>query len=156
MIRLSTGLRDLLLGTDDFRSIFENGVIHIYTGAQPANADQAVAGTLLGIVTQDALPFSFGSPDNGLNFAAPASAAIDKEPGENWRYSALASGVAGWGRLMGNALDNLASSTVLPRVDFRIGQSGADLNLTSTSLAAGAPYTIDQFRLRIPFQIGGA
>lgn len=152
MIRLSTGYRDLLLGTEAFRGIFERGVMHIYTGNQPPTADSAVTGTLLGQVTEDGGSFDFGSPDNGLLFAAPDEGMITKDPGQTWRFTGLASGVAGWGRLMGNDLDSLGSSTSLPRIDFSIGQSGADLILTNTTITTGASHTIDQFRYRIPAQ----
>ena len=52
-IRQSTGLRNLLCGNDGFASAFKNGEIRIYTGTQPATADAAVTGTLLGVVTKD-------------------------------------------------------------------------------------------------------
>lgn len=52
-IRQSTGLRNLLCGNDGFASALKNGEIRIYTGTQPATADAAVTGTLLGVVTKD-------------------------------------------------------------------------------------------------------
>lgn len=51
-LRLSTGLVNRLAQNRGFASIFNRGSIQIYSGAQPANADAAVTGTLLGIVTQ--------------------------------------------------------------------------------------------------------
>lgn len=50
-VRLSTGLRNLLAGGAGFGQIFNKGRIEIYTGSQPASADAAVTGTLLGIVS---------------------------------------------------------------------------------------------------------
>lgn len=50
-VRLSTGLRNLLAGGAGFGQIFNKGRIEIYTGAQPATADAAVTGTLLGTVS---------------------------------------------------------------------------------------------------------
>ena len=46
-LRLSTGLRQALLGTADFRTEFTGCFINIYTGNQPADPDDAATGTLL-------------------------------------------------------------------------------------------------------------
>lgn len=151
-VRVSTGFRDLILGTEAFRDIFERGVIFIYTGSQPATADAAVSGTKLGQVTESGGAFNFGSPDNGLLFAAPDGGSIAKDSGQLWQFEGLADGTAGWGRLMGNALDNEGQSESLPRVDFSIGRSGADLILSNTSIVTGATHTIDQFTYRIRAQ----
>ena len=40
-LRLSTGLRNKLLGTASFTSIMQNGVIRIFPGVQPTTADDA-------------------------------------------------------------------------------------------------------------------
>lgn len=149
-IRLSTGFRDRMLGDNPFRTIFERGVIYVYTGVQPASADNAVQGTLLGKITESGGDFSFGSTTNGLLFAAPSDGEIVKDPNQVWQLVADATGTTGWGRLMGNALDDLTESQVLPRIDFSIGGSSADLTLNNTSVSAGATVTIDNFRYRIP------
>ncbi len=149
-IRLSTGFRDKMLGDNPFRTIFENGVIYVYSGVQPTSADNAVQGTKLGEITQDGGDFTFGSATNGLLFDAPSNGEIVKDPSQVWQMVAEADGTVGWGRLMGNAIDNLAGSQTLPRVDFSIGGSSADLSLNNTSVSSGATVTIDNFRYRIP------
>jgi hypothetical protein len=50
-LRLSTGLVNQLAQNRGFASIFNRGSIQIYSGSQPASADAAVTGTLLGTVT---------------------------------------------------------------------------------------------------------
>ena len=50
-LRFSTGLRNNLAGNKGFASTFAKGSILIYSGTQPATADSAVTGTLLGTVT---------------------------------------------------------------------------------------------------------
>jgi hypothetical protein len=50
-LRLSTGTRTGLAGNGGFGELFKNGSIGIYSGTQPATADAAVTGTLLGTVT---------------------------------------------------------------------------------------------------------
>lgn len=51
MLRFSTGLRNNLAGNKGFASTFNNGSINIYSGTQPATADSAATGTLLGTVS---------------------------------------------------------------------------------------------------------
>lgn len=50
-LRFSTGLRNNLCGNKGLASTFAKGSINIYSGAQPATADSAVTGTLLGTVS---------------------------------------------------------------------------------------------------------
>lgn len=51
MIRLSTGLRNNLVGPTGLAASFAGGVIDVYSGAQPATADAAITGTRLGRVS---------------------------------------------------------------------------------------------------------
>lgn len=142
-IRLSTKLRDNLAGTTGFAATFANGVIEIYSGSQPANADAAVTGTLLGTVTLNSGAFTPGSPTNGLTFAAASGGAVSKSG--VWSFNGVAAGTAGWFRLKGNATDAGGVSTTLPRLDGSIAVSGADMNLSNITIAVSAPNTIDSF-----------
>lgn len=153
-LRFSTGLKNALLGesgidtgANGLRGVFKDGVINVYSGAQPASADDAVTGTLLGTVTVDGAAFTPGSPTGGLEFGAPASGVVAKSVAETWKFTGLAAGTAGWFRFVGNALDGGASSTSLPRIDGSIARTGGDLNLSNTTIAVGAPTTIDVFQL---------
>jgi hypothetical protein len=151
-VRLSTGARTQLAGDLGFSKLFEKGVIHIYSGPQPLSADSPVTGTLLGVVTKDALPFVFGEPGNGLVFATASGGVASKAPADAWKFNGIAAGTAGYFRMMGNAVDSLGASTTLPRMDGTVGVSGADMNLTNTGVTIGAPNTIDVFQFTIPAQ----
>jgi hypothetical protein len=151
-MKLSTGLRNKLAGTTGFGTTFNDGVIYIYSGPPPLTADAAPTGTLLGIVTVDGGAFVFGAPGNGLGFDAPVNGVVSKAAAENWKFTGIADGVAGWFRLMGNALDNLGISTTLPRLDGTIAVSGADMNLSNINIVTGAPNTIDVFQFTVPAQ----
>ena len=142
-VRLSTQLRTNLAGTTGFGATFANGVIDIYSGSQPVSADAAVTGTLLGTVTLNSGAFTSGVATNGLTFAAAAAGAVAKSG--VWSFNGVAAGTAGWFRLRGNAADNNALSTTLPRLDGSVATSGADLNLSNITIAVGAPNTIDTF-----------
>ncbi len=50
-IRLSTGARNGLAGSMGFGGMFNRGYMKIFSGSQPASADAAETGTLLGTVT---------------------------------------------------------------------------------------------------------
>ena len=157
-VRLSTGLRNKMANAFGVASgqatngAFDDGVIYIYSGAQPLTADAAVSGTLLGIVTKDSGAFAFGAATNGLVFDAPADGVISKAAADTWSFVGLAVGTAGWFRLMGNATDSLALSTTLPRLDGSVGVSGTDLRLSNIAITIGAPNTIDTFTFTIPAQ----
>lgn len=150
MIRLSTRLRDNLAGALGFAATFANGVIEIYTGSQPATADSAVSGTLLGTVTLNSGAFTPGSPTNGLTFAAASGGSVSKSG--VWSFNGIATGTAGWFRFKGNAADAGAASTTLPRMDGSIAVSGADMNLSNIAITIGAPSTIDSFTYAQPAQ----
>ena len=148
--RLSTGLRTLLAGTTGFATTFTNGVIEIYSGTQPASADAAVTGTLLGTVTLGSGAFTPGSPANGLTFDVAANGAVGKSG--VWSFAGVAAGTAGWFRLKANGVDAGAVSNTLPRLDGSIATSGADLNLSNIAIAIGAPTTVDSFTFTFPAQ----
>lgn len=149
-IRFSTGLRNNLAGTTGFAATFANGVIEIYTGTQPATADSAVTGTLLGTMTLASGAFTPGSPTNGLTFGAAANGAVSKTG--TWSFVGIAAGTAGWFRLKGNAADTGLLSTTAPRMDGSCATSGADLNISNIVVAIGAPNTCDTFVYTQPAQ----
>lgn len=150
-IKLSTGARNAMAGPTGFGATFANGVIYVYSGPQPLTADAAPSGTLLGIGTKDGAAFTPGSPTDGLTFAVPVDGTISKSA-DNWKFTGLAAGTAGWFRLMGNAVDPMTTSTTAVRMDGSVGTNGADLNLSNLSVAVGSPNTIDVFRFTIPAQ----
>jgi hypothetical protein len=151
-VKYSTGAITKLLGkngvdtsADGLRGIFTNGVMKFYTGAQPASADDAVTGTLLGDVTVNGGAFTEGTATNGLNFGAPAGRTVSKATGEVWKFTVVAAGTIGWFRFQANPVDNDASSTSLSRIDGSVGITSGDLRLTSVTSASGTVITIDTF-----------
>jgi len=147
MLRFSTGLRDGILNETGIKEAMTDGVLRLYSGAQPASADTAVAGTLLVEVTLDGGAFSHGSATNGLEFDAPAAGVLSKAAAETWLGTGLADGVAGWFRFCANPVDSGGASTTLARIDGSVGKSSADLNLSNTNIVTGVPSTIDVFNI---------
>lgn len=150
-IQLSTATRNAMTGTTGFKGAHDHGVIEIYTGPQPVNADAAVQGTLLGTFTLDAGAFTPGSNTNGLTFDAPVAGVVSKAAAENWQLVATAAGAAGWFRLKGNAVDaGSGGDSTHYRMDGSIGVSGADMNLANITFEVGTPVTCDVFQFTLP------
>lgn len=146
-LRFSTGLRNGILNATGIKEALADGVIRIFTGAQPATADSAVSGTLLLEVTVNGGAFVHGTATNGLEFDAPADGVLSKAAAETWRGSGLATGTAGWFRFCANPVDSGGSSTTLARIDGSVARTGGDLNLSNISIVTGVPNTIDVFQI---------
>ncbi len=150
--RLSTGLRNEMIGPGgkSMADALEYGVIRIYTGSQPANADAAEIGTLLVEITKS----SAASTDpmtssNGLSFAAAVDGSSPKTVSETWSGTAAATGTAGWFRFYDLDYD-LGASTTAIRFDGAIATSGSDMNMANTSITSGGTTTIDTGAITLP------
>jgi hypothetical protein len=142
-MKLSTGLRNKMLDTGSLKSIFAAGFIKIYSGSEPADADAAVTGTLLCTI-------SINATGTGVNFASSAVAGVlSKSGSEVWKGVNAATGTAGYFRHVAAGDDGTLSSTQA-RIQGSIGVSGADVNLSSTSLTSGADQTIDYYSVALP------
>src|SRR5687768_3042374 len=97
------------------------GKLRIYTGSQPASANDAATGTLLAEFTL-ADP-AFGNSATGT---ATASAIADT--------TGLAAGDAGWFR----ALDSNSTTCI----DGSVGTSGQDLNLNTLTVSIGVNVSV--------------
>lgn len=144
-IKLSTGLRNGLLDTNDFKTALDGGLIYIYDGTPPADADAANAGnTLLCTISVDGL-------GSGINFdTAAASGVLSKAPAETWQGTNAASGTASFFRWSESGGTPAGASTTEQRIQGTIGVAGADLNLSSVSLTISAIQTIDFFNVNLP------
>lgn len=114
---------------DAMAALANSGRLKVYDGTQPATANTAVTTqTVLADLTMNATAF-------GAAVAGVATAnAITQDS------SADATGTATWFRLYKS--DN---STVI--LDGSVGTSGCDLNLSTTSIVAGAAVSITAFTL---------
>ncbi|MCE5212521.1 MAG: hypothetical protein LLG40_13340 [Deltaproteobacteria bacterium] len=133
-IRLSTGMRNGLVGTQGIKEMFQGGFIGIFSGAQPADPNQAETGSLLAVV-------SSSSGTNGIGFGTEGSGALPKDSGI-WSGIVGTAGVAGWFRLY-SADKPMGSNGTACRMDGNVGVSGADLAMANTNLELGATVTLD-------------
>jgi len=122
--------------TGSLQELLANGILRIYSGAQPSDPDAAETGTLLVEMTS-------------LNLGPVVSGTVSKLASETWSGTAAASGTAGWFRFLSNDDVTGASSTAV-RFDGSVGVSGTTLTLSSTSIVSGATVTVDNFSLTMP------
>ena len=142
-LRLSTGVRQALLGSADFQSEFAASFINIYTGSQPSTADDAASGTLLATIYSDGAAV-------GINFDAPVAGTVSKAIAETWSGAAGAEGTAGWFRLFEAGDTPGIASTTASRIDGNIATSGANMNMSNTFVANGAVQTVSTFAVTLP------
>lgn len=115
---------------DAVRVLANSGIIRIYTGTQPANANSSATGTLLATLTFSATAF------------APSVAGVataNSITGAN----AVASGTAGYFRV-------LKSDTTTVLWDGSVGTSGANLNMANTTITSGGPVSIASMTFTLP------
>ncbi len=107
-------------------AIGSNGLMRLYSGTQPTNPDTALGGnTLLA-----ELPCS-------ATFAAAASGGVLTVSAITNDSSADNTGTAAWG--------TFTTSGGTRKVDFTVGTSGADLNMNSVAIQAGAAVGCSSF-----------
>lgn len=142
----------IILASADGGSIsdlFRNGVIDIFSGSQPSNADSGEVGTKLVSITLNSGDFTGGAAANGLNFDVAASGVLAKDTGETWSGIGLADAAAGWFRLYDNGYVTGVSPTAI-RLDGNVATSGAQLNISNTTVTIGGTTTVDSADLTMP------
>lgn len=90
---------------------------------------------------------------NGLKWAYPAVAGVlSKLSSQTWSGVASATGTAGWFRIEAAVADAgaLDSAAVVKRIDGAVSTSGAELNLSNTSITSTVTQTIDTCSITLP------
>jgi hypothetical protein len=113
---------------------------------------KTLATTLTTITTTLVDPVSGAYPVNGLRFEDASAGALAKRTADTWTGVAGATGTAGWFRLYGPHTDaggaDSAGTTI--RMDGAIATSGAQLNMSPTSVTSGATQTVSSFTPTVP------
>jgi hypothetical protein len=135
--------------------IFKHGVLHIYSGTQPADADQTEgAGTKLLEISEDGTAHVPATGEYGLEFEDDAvGGSLSKLSTQSWEDDGLADGEAAWFRFyaqdVATGLDSGSPFTKI-RFDGSVGLSGAQLNVASQSISTGVAFVINSFNLIVP------
>jgi hypothetical protein len=141
MPNLSTGLRNAILAL--IASTYEgagDGTLQFRTGARPASADSAAAGSLIAAAV---------IADNG--FSDPSAGSMSKSSDVWEDPEADAAGTIGHARLIVAADANGASTTAL-RMDFTVTAigGGGEIEVQNTVVEEGQPIIITGFNLVMP------
>jgi hypothetical protein len=129
---------------DGFQEIFRNCRVAVYTGTQPASADAVKTGTKLYTLSKDGLGV------DGLTWGEAVSGVVSKTVGEAWKGTAIAAGVAGWFRCYQFGDDPDLASTTMARFDGAIATSGAEVNMSNTTIELDAVQTATSFTYTQP------
>lgn len=147
-IRMSTALQNHLLASGPLTTALAFGVIHVYSGPQPASADLAPTGTLRARITNGGGVFNHGVPTNGLLLQAlPQYTTVVKTPSQEWILTPLSTGDVGWWRFKANTADADQDSVSNIRLDGVIAAPYDELFLPSTTVVQGQPQTLSMFQI---------
>lgn len=151
MERISRGVAKAM--ADTMVEMFQNGVMAIYTGDQPASADAEETGTLLCVITRDGGVMTPGQPDNGLNLTWNASTRmVEKVASETWTGTVIADGTPGWFRFYDNN-GYRGESMTAKRFDGSIGAGALDeIQLSKFSLYTDDTVDILSFKITMSME----
>ncbi len=162
LINESAGAKAILAAClgGSYAGILRAGVIRIFSGSQPASADDGETGTMLCEISRNGATFTPGDYDNGINLGQVSDGtmhkAIDPATGapEVWSGVGTAacgsSGLtAGWFRFYANDMATGAGTDKI-RIDGAIATSGAQLNMSNTTIKEGVTVTIDSVTMPLP------
>lgn len=139
-LKASTGLRNAAVAA--LIAAIPDRVMLIFGDTPPVSGDAAQTGELLSIVSQN----STGDP---LEFGTPVAGTIPKDPAQVWSGINVASGIATHFRIV-SGTDTGAASSTEPRLQGTCGTAGANLNMSSVNLTAGAPQLVDAANITLP------
>lgn len=118
--------------------LLNSGTIQIFTGSQPADANQALTGTLLATMT-------FGA----TAFGAPTASGSTGSRIVTATANAITSGTAGATGTAGYFAVLKSDGTTVAGMGS-VGTSGADLNLSTLSIVSGATISCSSFTITQP------
>lgn len=114
-----------------------------------------VASTATTITKTDANMASGVTAVNGLTMDFSVAGVLQKNPSEVWSGVVTGAGtqVAGWFRFKGSILDDNtldSANQKFIRMDGTISTTGANMNMSSTSMVNGVTQTLNTFALTVP------
>lgn len=143
-MKLSTGLRDSLMGTLSMKELLDGSVIRVYQGTVPATADAALPG--------DAVLLVEIKTDLGAELTMDATivdGTISKNAAETWEAAVGTSGTAAYFRMVKPA-DTGTLSTTAVRVQGVAGVGAEDMQLATAALVSAQTQRISFFNITLP------
>jgi hypothetical protein len=157
-LRLSTGFAHATNVIGDTKTVMAEGVIAIFDGTQPADADLTEAGyNLLMYLTLDGNAFTpgGGAGCNGLNMDVDVAGVLSKAVAEVWSGVGLAAAGTGgttavWFRWYDSSHTTGASTSAI-RVDGSIGTTTLyQMRMSNTTIVTGGPSVVSSFTYTRP------
>ena len=145
-VKYSPGLTESAV--NHLLSVFDKAVIAIYTGSQPASADLAETGTLLGYLTLNGDPFTPVTGVNGLVFEGGGVGIIRKPAALDWSIIPIASGTPGWARLYSKEMTTGLSPTA-NRFDLACGVASGEFRFALSTLTFGIRTAVNTFSIQV-------
>jgi len=142
--KISTGLRDHMLATGSLKAGIDGGVIRIYSGSEPSDADAALGAAVLLCTISD------NGGGGGISMdTTPASGILSKAPAETWKGTNAATGVASFYRFS-SLTDGGLLSTTEKRAQGTVGTLNADLLLADVNLTISQEQRVDFYSIGMP------
>jgi hypothetical protein len=144
-------------GSMGSKNSLQYGIIELWSGPMPTDANNATNGTLLCVISSSSGAWAAGASTNGLQYSAPTSGVIGIGSGQTFSGTAVATGTIGYARMKGNktgaSTDGNATDSVAAfvRVDLTVSAGGgAECNLSTLNAVSGVPITVTSVTLTQP------
>jgi hypothetical protein len=144
-------MRDHMLETGSVEAAITLGFLLIYSGSQPASANDAATGSLLATIAVD-------DGATGLTFDPIVTAGtLPKAAGETWSGTAVLTGTAGWFRFNELSTNKAGTETAAGTggvsnvaMDGSIAVTGGDINMSNVAVTSGALQSVTVFNIVQP------
>jgi hypothetical protein len=143
--KASTGLRNHMLATGSLKAALDGGFLELYQGPEPATADAPIDPAQHKLLVRI---YSDGT-SAGLTLSSTAADGFIEKSTQTWSGTNIDTGTVQFFRFVGPS-DSGALSTTLARLQGTVARAGADLNITSVELTAGAPQAVNFFSIALP------
>ncbi len=134
-VRLSTGLKTYALDSGLGTAFDTTGRINVYSGTQPATADTAATGTLLGTLTLSSDSFAA---------ASSGAIAINSVTSDTSADATATAGYVRFYRTGDTAPGSTGNGTTDRRLDLLIG---TDISMDNTSVVTGGTIALSAYTL---------
>lgn len=139
-MKRSTGIRNFMLSAGSFKVGMAGSIIKVYSGTVPATADAALSGDAVML-----LAYTLNGTGGVLSLEANAAdGSIQKNAGEVWQGSIVASGTPTFFRMQLPA-DDGSASIALNRLQGTVALQDADMIVSSTTWTAGDERKLNYF-----------
>jgi hypothetical protein len=143
--KASTGLRNHMLATGSLKAALDGGFLELYQGPEPATADAPIDPAQHKLLVRI---YSDGT-SAGLTLSPTAADGFIEKSTQTWSGTNIDTGTVQFFRFVGPS-DSGVLSTTLARLQGTVARAGADLNITSVELTAGAPQAVNFFSIALP------